>query len=53
MMHPQSSTNPRLCGVDKHILVVVCRRRWWRLWAKTSYLRCLRCDLSLGPLHVK
>ena len=46
----QSSTNPRLCSVDKHILVVVCRRRWWRLWDSVSYLRCLFCDLNLGPL---
>ncbi len=44
----QSSTNPRLCSVDKHILVVVCRRRWWRLWDNVSCLRCLFCDLNLA-----
>ena len=27
----QSATNSRFCSVDKHSLVVVCERRWWRL----------------------
>jgi hypothetical protein len=39
-----------MCAPDDHRLVVDCKRRLHRFWVKRSYLRCLLCDLKLGPL---
>jgi hypothetical protein len=50
MMHFRLPTRPRFCGVDKHVLVVVYKRRWWPGSGNLSYLKCLSCDLKLGPL---
>ena len=53
MMHFRLSTKPRFCAVDKHVLVVAYRRRWWPGSGNLSYLRCHRCDFKLGPLRTE